>query len=136
MEIPSTPMSEASTKFDIDATQSSLKSSIHGQPERKKSTSSTRDILIFLVAFRILNALSIRTFFQPDEYFQSLEPAWQIAYGNEAGAWITWVSPIPVGKRKVLIIYRNGSTICVLQFIPIFSRRDIGLQDTLPTFYN
>ncbi|MCJ1251171.1 glycosylphosphatidylinositol anchor biosynthesis [Trapelia coarctata] len=51
---------------------------------------TSRDILLFLIAFRILNALSIRTFFQPDEYFQSLEPAWQIAFGTDGGAWITW----------------------------------------------
>lgn len=52
---------------------------------------TSRDILLFLIAFRILNALSIRTFFQPDEYFQSLEPAWQMAFGVDSGAWITWV---------------------------------------------
>ena len=55
------------------------------------NTAVAQDILLFLVAFRILNALSVRTFFQPDEYFQSLEPAWQIAFGPESGAWITWV---------------------------------------------
>ena len=55
------------------------------------NTAVARDILLFLVAFRILNALSVSTFFQPDEYFQSLEPAWQIAFGPESGAWITWV---------------------------------------------
>ncbi|KZF24764.1 glycosyltransferase family 22 protein [Xylona heveae TC161] len=49
-----------------------------------------RDIFLFLLAFRILNALSIRTFFQPDEYFQSLEPAWQMTFGSDSGAWITW----------------------------------------------
>lgn len=49
-------------------------------------------VLGVLVALRITNALSIKTFFQPDEYFQSLEPAWQIAFGAESGAWITWVS--------------------------------------------
>lgn len=43
-----------------------------------------------LLVFRILNALSIKTFFQPDEYFQSLEPAWQLAFGPTSGAWITW----------------------------------------------
>ncbi|EEP77405.1 conserved hypothetical protein [Uncinocarpus reesii 1704] len=51
---------------------------------------NSRDILLFLVGFRILNALCVRTFFQPDEFFQSLEPAWQIAFGDESGAWITW----------------------------------------------
>ena len=48
-------------------------------------------VLGLLLALRITNALSIKTFFQPDEYFQSLEPAWQIAFGAESGAWITWV---------------------------------------------
>lgn len=43
-----------------------------------------------LVVFRMINALAVTTFFQPDEYFQSLEPAWQLAFGTESGAWITW----------------------------------------------
>jgi GPI mannosyltransferase 3 len=50
-----------------------------------------RDVLLFLIASRLLNALVIQTFFQPDEYFQALEPAWQLAFGPQAGAWITWV---------------------------------------------
>ena len=54
---------------------------------------AAQNILLFLIAFRILNALSIQTFFQPDEYFQSLEPAWQLAFGSDSGSWITWVSP-------------------------------------------
>lgn len=55
-------------------------------------SANAQDILLFLIAFRILNALTIQTFFQPDEYFQSLEPAWQLAFGESSGAWITWVS--------------------------------------------
>lgn len=46
-----------------------------------------------LLVLRMVNALSVKTFFQPDEYFQSLEPAWQIAFGKDSGAWITWVRP-------------------------------------------
>lgn len=61
----------------------------------RKSTAVSRDILLFLIAFRILNALSIKTFFQPDEYFQSLEPAWQMAFGRNSGSWITWVRQNP-----------------------------------------
>ena len=66
-------------------------------PETKKvsSISARRPayrVFGFLLAFRIANALSIKTFFQPDEYFQSLEPAWQLAFGRESGAWISWVS--------------------------------------------
>jgi phosphatidylinositol glycan class B len=53
-------------------------------------------LLVFsaFLAFRIVNALTIKTFFQPDEYFQALEPAWKIAFGVESGAWTTWVSKI------------------------------------------
>jgi len=49
-------------------------------------------IFALLVIFRISNALLLRTFFQPDEYFQALEPAWELAFGQGGGAWITWVS--------------------------------------------
>jgi hypothetical protein len=49
-------------------------------------------VFLILLALRILNALTIKTFFQPDEYYQSLEPAWRLAYGADRGAWITWVS--------------------------------------------
>lgn len=53
-------------------------------------------VLQLLVAFRICNALLVQTFFQPDEYFQSLEPAWQIAFGSDSGAWLTWVCCTPL----------------------------------------
>lgn len=92
---PTTPMSQASTKFGLD-------SSIHfddtkgfqtpASIEPVKEGSVSLDIFLFLLAFRILNALSIKTFFQPDEFFQSLEPAWEIAFGAESGAWMTWVN--------------------------------------------
>ena len=62
--------------------------------ERIRHPTVSQDVLLFLLAFRILNALSIQTFFQPDEFFQSLEPAWEIAFGPESGAWITWVCHI------------------------------------------
>ncbi|GAB0133571.1 glycosylphosphatidylinositol anchor biosynthesis [Epichloe bromicola] len=43
-----------------------------------------------LIIIRLINAWWINTFFQPDEYFQSLEPAWQLAFGSNSGAWLTW----------------------------------------------
>ncbi|TGJ85326.1 hypothetical protein E0Z10_g3460 [Xylaria hypoxylon] len=49
-----------------------------------------RDVLAVIFAFRFVNSLCVRTFFQPDEYFQVLEPAWQMVYGNNGGAWLTW----------------------------------------------
>lgn len=47
--------------------------------------------LAWLIALRLLNAFTLNTFFQPDEFFQSLEPAWRIAFGPDSGAWMTWV---------------------------------------------
>lgn len=55
---------------------------------------TAKDVFWLLIAFRFVNSLCIKTFFQPDEYFQALEPAWQMAFGSESGAWITWVSTI------------------------------------------
>jgi GPI mannosyltransferase 3 len=49
------------------------------------------DTWMLLLVFRFINVLCVATFFQPDEYFQSLEPAWQMAFGSQSGAWITWV---------------------------------------------
>ncbi|KAI1355839.1 Alg9-like mannosyltransferase family-domain-containing protein [Xylaria sp. FL0043] len=49
-----------------------------------------REILTVIFAVRFANALCVRTFFQPDEYFQVLEPAWQLLYGENSGAWLTW----------------------------------------------
>lgn len=54
------------------------------------------DTLVLLLAIRFINAICVRTFFQPDEYFQSLEPAWQMAFGAESGAWITWACRPPL----------------------------------------
>ncbi len=59
--------------------------------EEPSSGWSYSQVLLLLIGFRFINALSIATFFQPDEYFQSLEPAWEIAFGGQSGAWITWV---------------------------------------------
>ncbi|KAF2796807.1 glycosyltransferase family 22 protein [Melanomma pulvis-pyrius CBS 109.77] len=47
-------------------------------------------VLALLLALRIVNALTLRSFFQPDEFFQSLEPAWQLAFGPASNAYITW----------------------------------------------
>ena len=90
---PTTPMSQASTRFGVDSSLSldNVKGLQRQIVDRVKRTSFSRDIFLFLVAFRILNALSVKTFFQPDEFFQSLEPAWDIAFGGSGGAWITWV---------------------------------------------
>jgi phosphatidylinositol glycan class B len=66
-----------------------------GAPQTRPHTSyrdSVLSVVALLLAFRILNALTLRTFFQPDEFFQSLEPAWELAFGDTSNAWITWVN--------------------------------------------
>ncbi|KAL8945722.1 MAG: hypothetical protein Q9222_007778 [Ikaeria aurantiellina] len=85
-------LSQASTAFESDAPQFDNEKTAKRKAvfHRAAEATTSQDIFLFLVAFRILNALSIRTFFQPDEYFQSLEPAWEIAFGADRGAWITW----------------------------------------------
>ncbi|KAF2709283.1 glycosyltransferase family 22 protein [Pleomassaria siparia CBS 279.74] len=64
-------------------------------PKRRPSEPSsyrqtTLTVVAIVLAVRIVNALTLRTFFQPDEFFQSLEPAWQLAFGPASNAWITW----------------------------------------------
>ncbi|KAI4866411.1 glycosyltransferase family 22 protein [Hypoxylon rubiginosum] len=49
-----------------------------------------REALAVIFAVRLVNALCVRTFFQPDEYFQALEPAWRMVFGEDSGAWLTW----------------------------------------------
>lgn len=44
-------------------------------------------LLIILFAFRVFNAATTTTFWQPDEYWQALEPAHSIAYGY---GYLTW----------------------------------------------
>ncbi|KAI6715107.1 GPI mannosyltransferase 3 [Diplocarpon mali] len=80
--------------------KTSLKKASESEPEKLPpkdyglhplvTEQAAKDIWLMLLTFRCINALLVRTFFQPDEYFQSLEPAWQMAFGPQSGAWITW----------------------------------------------
>ena len=47
------------------------------------------------LVIRVLVAFCTRTFFQPDEYFQSLEPAYHLVFGYGHLTW-EWLSPQPV----------------------------------------
>lgn len=58
-------------------------------------------LLLLLIGLRLVNALTLRTFFQPDEYYQALEPAWWLAFGDDSGAWLTWVSKSKFRTRHV-----------------------------------
>ncbi|RDW81532.1 putative glycosylphosphatidylinositol-alpha 1,2 mannosyltransferase [Aspergillus mulundensis] len=86
---PRLPPSSSKSSFDAARAPShSSPPSRPTPPSAKPNVSS--NILLFLIAFRLINALTVRTFFQPDEFFQSLEPAWKIAFGENQGPWITW----------------------------------------------
>ncbi|KAF2117574.1 Alg9-like mannosyltransferase family-domain-containing protein [Lophiotrema nucula] len=83
--MPPHPPSKSARATIPSSTGASPRSSSSGRYRE-----STLGVLGLLVAFRIVNALTLRTFFQPDEFFQSLEPAWQLAFGQDSNAWITW----------------------------------------------
>lgn len=87
---------DAKTQQRLDDIMGPVKKT-HASPKAAEMSDSSQWLLVFsaLLAFRIVNALTIKTFFQPDEYFQALEPAWKIAFGADSGAWITWVGDRP-----------------------------------------
>jgi hypothetical protein len=64
-----------------------------------------KKILFALICIRIFNALTIRTFFQPDEYYQAIEPAWKFVYGYGETTW-EWKE----GIRGFLYISQFAST--------------------------
>lgn len=51
------------------------------------------------IGCRVLIALCTRTFFQPDEYFQALEPAYHAVFGYGHLTW-EWLAPRPI--RSIL----------------------------------
>jgi GPI mannosyltransferase 3 len=92
MSSTSSEVSPSSSTINGDENhRKKYRSRARGVVKNALQSAHAQDILLFLIAFRILNALTIQTFFQPDEYFQALEPAWQLAFGKDSGAWITWV---------------------------------------------
>ena len=98
-----------------------------GAPPRPPSSNSYRDsalgVFVLLLALRIVNAWTTRSFFQPDEFFQSLEPAWQLAFGPSANAYITWVNPPSAIPRLVR----------ALPFLPIGSSltTELGVENAV-----
>lgn len=82
---------------------------------------------LVVLSLRLLAALSIKTFFQPDEYYQSLEPAWWLAFGDKSGAWITWVLSQSLAGIAISNCSRNGRTTCArpstLQSLPFYTRQ-------------
>ncbi|CAN9294576.1 unnamed protein product [Alternaria alternata] len=102
-----------------------------GAPPRAQSNSyrdSTLGIFALLLAFRIVNALTLRTFFQPDEFFQSLEPAWQLAFGPATHAWITWSLAVFYGRNRGDYYFTEGLPLLLTTSLPFAV---IGLWQSL-----
>ncbi|KAI0902157.1 glycosyltransferase family 22 protein [Annulohypoxylon nitens] len=80
------------SKSSAGAHNATTKSSPNSKNSNKTASASVpvRDALAVIFAIRFANALCVRTFFQPDEYFQALEPAWNMLFGDGSGAWLTW----------------------------------------------
>ncbi|CAA7271512.1 unnamed protein product [Cyclocybe aegerita] len=72
------------------------------------------------IGIRVLIALCTRTIFQPDEYFQALEPAHHAVFGYGHLTW-EWVAPKPI--RSILYPFLN---------MPIFwILKSTGLAETV-----
>jgi phosphatidylinositol glycan class B len=54
-----------------------------------------RRVVLTCLLVRVFIALVTSTFFQPDEYYQSLEPAHQLVFGYGFLTW-EWLSPFPI----------------------------------------
>ncbi|KAH7326407.1 family 22 glycosyltransferase [Stachybotrys elegans] len=90
------------------------------------SQSPDRPVLLILqiaILFRLINVSCIRTFFQPDEFFQSLEPAWNLAFGPDSGAWITWEWKHQLRSSLHPIIFSLAYTLAdaIARVLPFFA---------------
>lgn len=70
------------------------------QPEPARIPVNLRYLFFLLLAFRILNALLTRTFFQPDEHYQTTEIAHRLVFGYGFKSW-EW-SPSPSSSSSHL----------------------------------
>jgi GPI mannosyltransferase 3 len=72
---------------------------------------------------RVLVALCTRTFFQPDEYFQSLEPAYHLVFGYGHLTW-EWLSPQPI--RSIIYPALNVPIYWLLKFTGLSESAILG----------
>lgn len=81
----------SSMKAAAAAASSSSSSPPSSSMDRDRNKRSRPVFLRDLVVIRLINAWWLTTFVQPDEFFQTLEPAWDLAFGPRSDAWMTWV---------------------------------------------
>ena len=79
----------------------------------------TWKIVLIAVTTRVLIALATQTFFQPDEYYQSLEVAHHLVFGYGHITW-EWLTQQPI--RSIVYPALN---------IPVYSAlKQLGLDNT------
>ncbi|KAF9526942.1 glycosyltransferase family 22 protein [Crepidotus variabilis] len=81
------------------------------------------ELTILALSVRILIALCTRTYFQPDEYFQSLEPAHHIVFGYGYLTW-EWLAPQPI--RSILYPALNVPIYTLLKITGLHNAGALG----------
>lgn len=77
----------------------------------------------YALVIRVLVALCTRTFFQPDEYFQSLEPAHHLVFGYGHLTW-EWLSTQPI--RSIIYPALNVPIYWLLKFTGLSESQVLG----------
>jgi phosphatidylinositol glycan class B len=72
--------------------------------------------LALALAVRVSIAFTTRTFFQPDEYFQALEPAHNLVFGYGDLTW-EWTSKPPI--RSILYPALNVPIYWILKILSL-----------------
>ncbi|PPD94583.1 hypothetical protein GOBAR_DD08396 [Gossypium barbadense] len=87
---------------------------------QKKSPYSSKDVFLTCLGFRMLNALLIQTYFNPDEHWQALEVAHRIAFGYGHLTWEweegirSYLHPIMFALFYKLLALLRLDTPCVM----------------------
>ncbi|KAF8629999.1 hypothetical protein AX15_003170 [Amanita polypyramis BW_CC] len=76
-----------------------------------------------VLLFRVAIALSTHSFFQPDEYFQSLEPAHRLVFGYGSLTW-EWLTPKPI--RSILYPLLNVPVYALLRVTGLAEKGAFG----------
>lgn len=79
---------------------------------REQEVKRDRQNIALALSFRILVALCTSTVFQPDEYYQALEPAHHLVFGYGHLTW-EWLAPQPI--RSIIYPALNVPIYCLLK---------------------
>ncbi len=82
-----------------------------------------KESTLLAIVVRVLIAVSTRTYFQPDEYFQSLEPAHHLVFGYGHLTW-EWMASPPI--RSIFYPLVNIPVYWILKFTGISASDKLG----------